>query len=95
MNGHVSTQAEMFQQIVNDFYAFQEEQLKYYKLTQDFMSSPHIRLRPRIYSDGSHWLAVLGDDLTNGVVGVGATPMAAAKDFDHNFETQKADHFNN
>lgn len=51
---------------------------------------PFILLRPRIFPDGSHWCALYGDNLQEGVAGFGETPEAAAKDFDKNWREQRA-----
>ena len=55
-----------------------------------FISSPHARMRPRVYPDGNQWCALYGEDLMMGVCGFGDTPEAACADFDKNWSLQRA-----
>lgn len=43
---------------------------------------PFYLLRPTMRKDGDRWCALYGDNLTQGVVAFGATPEAAATNFD-------------
>lgn len=43
---------------------------------------PSVLFRPEIAKDGNAWIALLGDNLQVGVVGVGDTPEEAMLDFD-------------
>lgn len=45
-------------------------------------ASPHVRLRPKISQDGNRWCMLYGDNIQDGVVGFGDTPVKAAIDFD-------------
>jgi hypothetical protein len=46
---------------------------------------PSAIYKPTIGRDGNMWIAVLGDNLQEGVVGVGETPDKAMADFDKNW----------
>ena len=46
--------------------------------------------KPRIYIDGNQWCALYGDNIQDGVAGVGDTPEAAMTDFDRNWHGQPA-----
>jgi hypothetical protein len=50
---------------------------------------PSVVYRPRIAQDGNAWIACLGDNLAEGVVGCGETPALAMQAFD-NAWTEKA-----
>lgn len=50
-----------------------------------FIAAPHTRMRPRIFPDGDKWCALYGENIMEGVVGFGATPQEACKEFDRNF----------
>lgn len=43
---------------------------------------PCVVFKPRLTRDGNEWIACLGDNLQDGVVGCGATPDAAMDAFD-------------
>jgi len=43
---------------------------------------PVIVWRPRIFQDGGLWCALLGENIQVGVVGFGASPDEAAREFD-------------
>ena len=43
---------------------------------------PSVLFRPRLMVDGNQWVALYGDNLQEGVVGVGDSPDAATWDFD-------------
>lgn len=44
--------------------------------------SPHYLYKPRLFPDGDHWCALLGDDIQIGVCGFGDTPETAMRAFD-------------
>lgn len=46
-------------------------------------SRPSAIYRPKLSRDGSAWIALYGDNLQEGVVGVGDTPDKAMADFDN------------
>lgn len=43
---------------------------------------PFILYRPRIAKDGDAWIACLGENIQEGVVGIGDSPENAARAFD-------------
>lgn len=43
---------------------------------------PSVLFRPSLSLDGNSWIALLGDNLQSGCVGVGDSPDAAMCDFD-------------
>ena len=43
---------------------------------------PSVLYRPRIYVDGDKWCALYGENLQDGVVGLGDSPAEAMFDFD-------------
>lgn len=49
------------------------------------LTAPHVKMRPRVFPDGSSWCALYGDDLMSGVAGFGDTPANACSDFDRNW----------
>lgn len=57
-------------------------------IKQEFISAlheyaaPHAILRAKVYKDGDMWCCLYGDNIMEGVVGFGATPRAAAVEFD-------------
>lgn len=46
------------------------------------MDLPHVRMRPRLSRDGAKWIALYGDNLQVGVVGIGESPSEAMYHFD-------------
>lgn len=46
---------------------------------------PSAIFKPKLAKDGNAWIACLGDNLQEGVVGVGETPEKAMADFDANW----------
>lgn len=54
------------------------------------MSRPSAVFRPTPSLDGNMYCLLFGPDLMNGVAGFGETMEAAARDFDKNWEQQKA-----
>lgn len=52
-------------------------------------SRPFHLLRPRVFPDGDSWIVLYGENLQEGISGVGATPDIASYDFDNNFFAQK------
>lgn len=55
------------------------------QITETARRAPHVLMRPRIFTDGNAWCALLGDDLQVGVAGFGGTPEEACADFDRNW----------
>ena len=47
-----------------------------------FLAAPHVRMRPRVFPDGTKWCALYSDDLMVGVAGFGDTPEQACFEFD-------------
>ena len=45
------------------------------------LAQPFSLYKPRIARDGDAWIACLGDNIQEGVVGVGDSPANAAHDF--------------
>ena len=45
-------------------------------------------LKPRIFIDGNQWCVLWGENLQNGVVGFGKTPMEAVCDFNGSWYTK-------
>lgn len=45
------------------------------------MQSPSVVYRPVLSKDGSKWIALYGEDLQVGVVGIGDSPALAMHDF--------------
>lgn len=43
---------------------------------------PSVVFKPRLSQDGNAWIAVFGDDMATGVVGIGESPDLAMRDFD-------------
>lgn len=43
---------------------------------------PSVMLRPKVFIDGSHWCALYGDNLQDGVAGFGDSPAKAMSEFD-------------
>lgn len=50
------------------------------------MDLPSVRFRPRLNRDGNKWIAVYGDNLQTGVVGVGESPSEAMFHFDKEWD---------
>jgi hypothetical protein len=50
------------------------------------MDRPSVRFRPKLRRDGNKWIAVYGDNLQEGVVGVGESPGEAMFHFDCEWE---------
>ena len=49
------------------------------------MARPFVLLRPKVFIDQSHWCALYGENLQDGVAGFGDSPAAASYDFDKNW----------
>lgn len=49
---------------------------------------PSVRFRPKLSRDGNKWIALYGDNLQVGVVGVGDSPGAAMREFDIEWDKQ-------
>ena len=47
------------------------------------MDRPSAIYKPRLSLDGNSWIAVLGENIQEGVVGVGDSPASAMNDFDN------------
>lgn len=56
------------------------------------LASPFAVHKPRISLDGDHWVCCLGDNIQEGVVGIGKTPAECAADFDRNWFKPHAAH---
>lgn len=52
----------------------------------DLLHLPHVRLRPRLFIDGTQWCALYGENLQDGVAGFGASPELAMLDFDRAYQ---------
>ena len=46
------------------------------------MDRPSVRFRPKMSKEGNKWIALYGDNLMEGVVGVGESPDEAMYHFD-------------
>lgn len=53
-------------------------------------SRPSVVFRPKVSLDGNMYCLLFGENLMEGVAGFGETMEAAARDFDKNWEHQKA-----
>ena len=53
-------------------------------------AAPSAVYRPALTIDGSHWCALYGENLQDGVAGFGDTPAAAMEAFDKAWTTRKA-----
>jgi hypothetical protein len=56
-----------------------------YNMRREFileMSRPSMMLRPHLSQDGNKWIALYGDDIQTGVVGIGDSPALAYANFD-------------
>lgn len=51
---------------------------------------PSVLYRPALSLDGSHWCALYGDNLQDGVAGFGKSPSEAMADFDRAWSTALA-----
>lgn len=47
-----------------------------------FLQAAHVRMRPRVFPDGTAWCCLYGDNLQEGVAGFGDTPAQACHAFD-------------
>ncbi len=45
------------------------------------LEEPYALYRPRLFIDGDHWCALLGENLQEGVAGFGKSPATAARAF--------------
>jgi hypothetical protein len=64
------------------FYAAGQEAIGMVQNLQAEYLRPFILYKPRIAQDGDMWIACLGDNLQEGIVGVGKTPDEASRAFD-------------
>lgn len=46
------------------------------------------QLKPRIFPDGNKWCCLYGENIQDGIVGFGDTPIQAVGDFEKNFYSQ-------
>ena len=46
------------------------------------LAQPSFILRPKLFRDGDHWCALYGENIQEGVVGFGKSPLKAYADFD-------------
>ena len=53
-------------------------------------SRPFYILHPKMFIDGDQWCALYGENIQDGVCGFGDTPCEAARQFDINWNNQKA-----
>ena len=53
------------------------------------MCRPSTIYKPKIMQDGDAWIALLGENLAEGVTGTGKSPSEAFYDFDENFYGKK------
>ena len=56
------------------------------------MQSPSVVYRPTLLKDGDKWIALYGEDLQVGCVGIGDSPALAMRDFDRAFEEKIKPH---
>lgn len=49
---------------------------------------PSVLYRPKLAPDGNMWIALYGDNLQEGVVGIGDSPDAAMRNFDRAWYTK-------
>ena len=56
-----------------------------YSIAAMEMQRPSVLYRPTLSKDGKSWIALLGENLQVGVVGIGDTPHKAMLDFDNEF----------
>lgn len=47
-----------------------------------FIAAAHVRMKPRVFQDGTAWCCLYGDNLQEGVAGFGDTPAQACAAFD-------------
>lgn len=52
-------------------------------------SRPSVLFKPKLSLDGNAWIALLGDNLQEGVVGTGRSPEEAMRDFDISWTTRQ------
>jgi len=50
------------------------------------LQEPFALYTPRLFIDGDHWCALLGENLQEGVAGFGKSPSAAARAFNRAWE---------
>lgn len=48
------------------------------------------KLNPKFMKEGNQFCYLYGEDLQSGIAGFGDTPYLAMRDFNKNFQTQKA-----
>lgn len=53
-------------------------------------NKPHMLYKPRLYKDGNCWFALLGENLMEGVVGMGDNPGEAMLNFDNAWDKKAA-----
>lgn len=77
--------------------AFQQFDISYAMefLKQEFASAAYemqrafVLLKPRMAKDGNAWICCYGDNIQEGVTGIGDSPASAARDFDTNWNKQE------
>ena len=47
------------------------------------LNKPHLLYKPKVYKDGDTWFALLGENIQEGVVGMGKNPGEAMLNFDN------------
>ncbi len=50
---------------------------------------PFVLLKPHMAKDGNAWICLYGDNIQEGVCGIGNTPDEASRDFDKNWKSSK------
>lgn len=50
-----------------------------------YVHSPAYQLKPKLFQDGNAWIALYGDNIQEGVCGVGKSPYEAFANFDNNW----------
>lgn len=74
--------AQAFADAAGRFYAAGQEAIgAVYNIQAEYLR-PFILYKPRLAKDGDMWICCLGENLAEGVVGVGKTPDEASRAFD-------------
>lgn len=64
-------------------------QRRFYELCGE-LDRPSVLFRPKLLLDGDKWIALYGENLQEGVVGIGESPVLAMWDFDKSWSTKVA-----
>jgi hypothetical protein len=54
-----------------------------------FLQAAHVRMKPRVFPDGTAWCCLYGDNLQEGVAGFGDTPAQACSAFDLAWDAER------